>query len=321
MKFTALFAGATLLLAGMSVQAEEKWPTKPIHLVVPYAGGGGTDTTVRVLSARVAKILGQPIVVQNKPGGGTIIATQAVASASPDGYTIGAAAAPLTLNEALGVETPYNAMNDLEHIIKLVDVPACIFLNPSHPAKDLRQFVEWAKAQKQPILYATAGIGSLPHLWTEYLATRLGFRVEHVGYAGSARALTDLIGGSISVMVDGYTPSCMRSKTGEVRALAVAWDARLPVLPDVPTFKELGFEVDNGAANFGLIAPKNTPADIVVRINAAYNEALKDPEIRKTLETGGLLPAGGSPDDYRTFLRREVERWKKVVSENGIKAQ
>lgn len=319
MKYTSLVLGAALLLVGPAAHADSNWPTKPIRILVPYTAGGGTDTTIRVLSLKASRILGQPIVVENKPGGATITATQTVVTAPADGYTIGAAAAPLTLNPALGIKTPYDGMRDLVHVIRLVDLPTCLFVNPGHPARNFREFVEWAKAQKEPVLYAAAGVGSLPHLWMEYLGSKLGFKVEHVGYTGSTQVITDVIAGNISVGVGGYAPSCARSTTGEVRALGLAWSKRLAVLPDVPTFRELGFDVADGAANFGIIAPKNTPGEVVSKINSAYNEALRDPEARKTLEGEGLLAAGGSPDDYKKFLQGELQRWKTVVAENGIK--
>ena len=315
----AVLAAAVLLASPASAQSD--WPTRPIRIIVPYAAGGPTDLTIRTLAPVVSAELGQPVVVENKLGGATMTATQAVVSADPDGYTIGAAAAPLALNTALGVATPYDPIKDLQHVIKLVDVPACVLVNPKHPAKTFGELVSWAKVQQDPVLFATAGAGSMPHLWFSYVASKLGFHVKHVGYRGSAPALLDLIAGSVNLMVDAYNPSCQRQATGEVRVLGYAWDKRLAVQPDVPTLKEQGFDVQPAAATFGIIAPKATPDEIVARLNAAFNKALNDPATRAVLEKNSLLPSGGTPAEYRAFVADQIQQWTKVARDNHIEAE
>jgi len=315
----AVLAAAVLLASPASAQSD--WPTRPIRIIVPYAAGGPTDLTIRTLAPVVSAELGQPVVVENKLGGATMTATQAVVSADPDGYTIGAAAAPLALNTALGVATPYDPIKDLQHVIKLVDVPACVLVNPKHPAKTFGELVSWAKAQQDPVLFATAGAGSMPHLWFSYVANKLGFRVKHVGYRGSAPALLDLIAGSVNLMVDAYNPSCQRQATGEVRVLGYGWDKRLAVQPDVPTLKEQGFDVQPAAATFGIIAPKATPDEIVARLNAAFNKALNDPATRAVLEKNSLLPSGSTPAEYKAFVANQIEQWTGVAKDNHIEAE
>lgn len=319
MKLTKLvtLGAATLAFFTTAVHADD-WPTQAVHVIVPYSAGGGTDTTIRTLVPKASEVLGQTIVVENKPGGATIPATEAVFRAKPDGYTIGAAAAPYTLNTAMGKPTPYNPVDDFEHVIKLVDLPMCILVSPDHPAQSFDAFVDWAKAQEDPVLYATAGVGSMPHLWGLAFAKSMGFKVEHVGYKGSAPAILDVMAGNIQVMFDGVTPGCLKGKTGEVRVLASAWDTRLPLLPDTPTLKELGYDVPRGSANFSLFAPKGTPADVVTKINAAFQAALDDPDTMERLANSGLLPAGGSPEDYHNFVTSEIAFWTEISKGAGV---
>ena len=315
----ALLAAAALLVS--PAHGASDWPSRPIRIIVPYAAGGPTDLTIRTLAPVVSAERGRPVVVENKLGGATMTATQAVVSADPDGYTIGAAAAPLALNTALGVATPYDPIKDLQHVIKLVDVPACVLVNPKHPAKTFAELVSWARAQPDPVLFATAGAGSMPHLWFSYVASKLGFQVKHVGYRGSAPALLDLIAGSVNLMVDAYNPSCQRQATGEVRVLGYAWDKRLAVQPDIPTLKEQGFDVAPAAATFGIIAPKATPDDVVAKLNAAFNKALNDPATRAVLEKNSLLPSGGTPAEYRAFIADQIQQWTKVAKDNHIEPE
>lgn len=321
MKFTILtgLGAAAIALAAQSATAQD-YPSSPIHIIVPYSAGGGTDTTVRTLVPKASEMLGETIVVENKPGGATIPATETIMQADPDGYTIGTSAAPFTLNTALGKPTPYDPVADFEHIIKLVDLPLCVLVSPAHPAQTFDEFVTWAKAEEQPVLYATAGVGSMPHLWGAALANDLDIKFEHVGYKGSAPALLDVMAGNIQVMLDGYTPGCQRGETGEVRVLAVAWSERLPQMPDVPTLKELGYDLPTASANFSLFAPKGTPEDIVNKINAAFQAALDDPETQEKLAQNGLIPAGGSPQDLRDFVSAQIEYWTKVVEDADITA-
>ncbi|MFA3919471.1 Bug family tripartite tricarboxylate transporter substrate binding protein [Ruegeria hyattellae] len=319
MKFTTrMLSLAGCLAVTATLAVAEDWPSEPIHIIVPYAAGGGTDTTIRMLVPKVSGILGETVVVENKPGGATIIATQAVQQAEPNGYTVGAAAAPFTLNTALGKETPYNPLTDFEHIIKLVDMPICVIVNPAHPAQNFDEFVEWAKAESDPVLYASPGVGSMPHLWAEALAANLGFKVEHVGYKGSAPALVDVLAGNILVLFDGYSPSCRQAKDNELRILVNGWHERTPQLPDTPTAIELGYDVPRGSANFGIYAPKGTPQDIQQKLNDAFQAALDDPEVQGRLAENGLLPAGGSGADYNAFLTETINRFTKVVNDAGI---
>lgn len=310
-------SGAAALALTTAAQAED-WPSQPIHVIVPYSAGGGTDTTIRTLVPKASEVLGQSIVVENKPGGATIPATEAVMRANPDGYTIGAAAAPFTLNTALGKPTPYNPVEDFEYIIKLVDLPLCVLVHPSHPAQNFEEFLTWAKDEDEPVLYATAGVGSMPHLWGTAMANDLGFKFEHVGYKGSAPALLDVMAGNIKVMLDGYTPGCQKGQTGEVRVLASAWDERQPQMPDVPTLQELGYDLPRASANFSLFAPKGVPEDVVAKLNAAFQAALDDPETQAKLAQNGLIPAGGSPQDYADFVRTQIEYWTGVAKEAEI---
>jgi len=178
-----------------------------------------------------------------------------------------------------------------------------------------------AHGMRLAVLFASAGVGSMPHLWFSYAANQLGFKVKHVGYRGSAPALLDLIAGSVNLLVDAYSPTCQRQATGEVRVLGYAWNQRLAVQPDIPTLKEQGFDLAPGGASFGIIAPKATPDDIVAKLNAAFNKALNDPAARATLEKSGILPAGGTPAEFKAFVANQIEQWTKVAKDNHIEPE
>ncbi|MCC5987921.1 MAG: tripartite tricarboxylate transporter substrate binding protein [Pararhodobacter sp.] len=318
MKTTHSLAAFTLFCMAAGAGHAQSWPSQPIHIIVPYAAGGGTDTTVRTIAPRVAEVLGQPVVVENRPGGATIIATEAVYRAEPDGYTVAATAAPFVLNAALGVETPYDPLTDFAPVIRMVDLPFCVLVNVDNPATTFPELLDWARAQGEPMLYASAGIGSMPHLWMESFALENDLQVEHVGYRGSAPALLDVIAGNIDVMIEGVTPGCLRGATGEVRVLGLVWDERSPLLPDVPTLSEVGFESRIAAATFAIVAPSGTDPEIVGRLNAAFQEALDDADVQESLAAQGLLPAGGTPEDLAAFFASEVEFWSGVVEQAGI---
>ncbi len=302
-----------------SVARAQAFPDKPIRFVVPYAPGGATDTSARIAAEYLTNKFGQQVLVENKPGGGTIIATEIVAKAKPDGYTILMAAAPVATNTSFGLKLPYDPVKDLAPVCSYVDMPLLLACNPSAPYKTMAEFIAWAKTQTSPIPYASAGNASMPHLWGEQLRMETGIRLEHIGYKGSADALKDVLGGHVMLFSDTLLPGGLAVKDGRLRGLVVAAAKRVPMLPDVPTVAEAGLPANlTGAVFFGVMAPGGTPEPIISRLNAAFTEVLTDPTTAKKLVDLGFVLVGGSAADYGKRLAAETEKWRKVIQEAKI---
>jgi tripartite-type tricarboxylate transporter receptor subunit TctC len=314
-------AAALTLTSGLapSIARAQTFPDKPIRFVVPYAPGGATDTSARIAAEYLTNKFGQQVLVDNKPGGGTIIATEIVAKARPDGYTILMAAAPVATNTSFGLKLPYDPVKDLAPVCSYVDMPLLLACNPSAPYKTMAEFIAWAKAQTAPIPYASAGNASMPHLWGEQLRMETGIKLEHIGYKGSADALKDVLGGHVMLFSDTLLPGGLAVKDGRLRGLVVAAAKRVPMLPDVPTVAEAGLPANlTGAVFFGVMAPGGTPESIISRLNAAFTEVLTDPATAKKLVDLGFVLVGGSAADYGKRLAAETEKWRKVIQEAKI---
>jgi tripartite-type tricarboxylate transporter receptor subunit TctC len=296
------------------------WPERPIRVVVPYAPGGSTDTGARALGERLEKILGQPIVVENKAGGGTIIGTETVAKSKADGYTILLATGALAVNAAFDMTLPYDTYRDLTPVAHFFDVPILVAAHPDAPFKSMSELLAMAKGQGAPISYASASGGSMQHLWAELLKMQLGLRIEHVGYKGSSEAVRDVMGGHVPLLVDLLVPTGAAVKSGKLRGLAVAMPQRAPLLPDVPTMREAGVNGLEGAIFNGFMAPAATPSAAVNRLNQAINQALGDPDLRKRLTDMGFNLIGGTSEQFGQTLAKETATWRKVIKEARIPA-
>ena len=323
MKRRQLLASAAALSIGPalapSLVRAQAFPDKPIRFVVPYAPGGATDTSARIAAEYLTNKFGQQVLVENKPGGGTIIATEIVAKARPDGYTILMAAAPVATNTSFGLKLPYDPVKELAPVCSYVDMPLLLACNPGAPYKTMAEFIAWAKKQTSPIPFASAGNASMPHLWGEQLGMALGVKLDHIGYKGSADALKDVLGGHVMLFSDTLLPSGLAVKDGRLRGLVVASAKRVPMLPDVPTVAEAGLPADlTGAVFFGVMAPGGTPEPIVARLNAAFNEVLSDPATAKKLVDLGFVLIGGSAADYGKRLAAETDKWRKVIQQANI---
>ena len=302
-----------------SIARAETFPDKPIRFVVPYAPGGATDTSARIAAEYLTNKFGQQVLVENKPGGGTIIATEIVAKAKPDGYTLLLAAAPVATNTSFGLKLPYDPVKDLAPVCSYVDMPLLLACNPSAPYKTMAEFLAWAKSQSSPIPYASAGNASMPHLWGEQLKIATGIKLDHVGYKGSADALKDVLGGHVMLFSDTLLPSGLAVKDGRLRGLVVAAAKRVPMLPDVPTVAEAGLPADlTGAVFFGVMATGGTPEPVIAKLNAAFKELLADPATSKKLVDLGFVLVGGSAADYGKRLAAETVKWRKVIQEAKI---
>ena len=294
------------------------FPTKAIRLVVPYAPGGGTDLVMRAIAPGMAENLGQPVVVENRPGGGTINATEIVVRAAPDGYTLLAVGAPIYLNTALGIKTPYDPLKDLTPLSLLVNNPGLLLVSSKVPAKNVQELIAHSKFQPKGLSYASAGTGSIGHLGGELLKAKLGLNMLHIPYKGSAPALADLMGGQIEVALDAMIPSGPQVKSGKVRALAILTNQRSPQLPDVPTLAEAGYPGLEFGATFGVMLPANTPPAIVNRLHGAMMQAINQPATRKQLVEMGYEIIANTPAQFGTYLRQQIDAWTKIVKDNHI---
>ena len=315
----ALLGSAAALTVAPRLARAQAWPDHPIRLIVPYAPGGSTDTSARIIAERLTATLGQQVVVENKPGGGTIIGTDVVAKAKPDGYTILLTPGAFVVNAAFGITLPYDSSTDLVPIVHIVDMPTLIAANNEAPYKSLPEMVAWSKEGAGRLVpFASAGIGSVPHLWGEYLKARTGARLEHVGYKGSAEALRDTLAGHVPLLVDALMPTATPVRAGKLRGIAVAMAKRSSLLPDVPTTSESGLPDMEAAVHFGISAPGGTPAELVAKLNASINAVLSDTAVRQRMEELGFIMGGGSPQAYAETLRTEIAKWRKVIKDANI---
>jgi tripartite-type tricarboxylate transporter receptor subunit TctC len=318
MKRRHLLGASVGLLTLPQASRAQAFPEKPIRFVVPYAPGGATDTSARIAAEYLSSKLGQQVLVDNKPGGGTIIATETVAKARPDGYTILLSAAPIATNSAFGLNLPYDPSKDFVPVVSFVDMPLVLAANKDAPFKTMAEMIAWVKAQPGPVSYASAGNASMPHLWAEMLKLHLGIKLEHIGYKGSADAMKDVLGGHVKIFSDTLLPTGLAIKDGRLRGLVVAASERVPMLPDVPTVKEVGLPGMEGAVYFGVLVPAGTPDAVVATLNKTFNEMLADPAPRKRLIDLGFRPIGGNGADYGKWIATETVKWRKVIKDSNI---
>lgn len=313
---TALAAG----LAGpASAQSNaSNFPNRPIRLIVPYAPGGGTDLVMRAIAPGVAEALGQPVVVENRPGGGTINATEIAVRAAPDGHTLLAVGAPIYLNTAVGIKTPYDPLKDLTPLSLLVNNPGLLLVSSKIEASNVKELVAQSKSRPTGFNYASAGTGSIGHLGGELVKAKLGLNMLHIPYKGSAPALADLMGGQVEVALDAMIPSGAQVKAGKVRALGILTKQRSPLLPDVPTLAELGYPGLEVGATFGLMLPANVPPAIVEKVHTAVMKAINEPATRKQLVEMGYEIVANTPEQFGSYLRQQISTWTSIVKENRI---
>jgi tripartite-type tricarboxylate transporter receptor subunit TctC len=294
------------------------FPERPLRFVVPYAPGGSTDTSSRIIAERLSVLFGQQVIVDNKPGAGTIIGTEIVAKAKPDGHTILLTPGALVVNAAFGITLPYDTVKDLAPVARFVDIPLLLAANNEAPFKSVADLLAWPKSGDRTIAYASAGIGSVPHLWGEYLKARTGLPLEHIGYKGSTEALRDVMAGHVPLFSDVLMPTAAPVNAGKLRGLAVAMSNRSPLLPDVPTVGEVGLAGMEAAVLLGISTTGGTPAALVERLNAVVNDALADEGVRHKLQELGFIPIGGTAAFYAQSVAEETAKWRKVIKDSNI---
>ena len=305
---------AALLTAWVVPALAQPYPVRPIKIQVPFAAGGTTDLVARIIADPLGKVLGQPVVVENKPGGGGSVSAIEVSRAAPDGYTLGLAnVATTAANPAINPRIPYNPLTDFVPIVNIAATPNVMVVNPSFPAHDYAGFLAELKAHPAQYSYASAGAGGIAHLQTELFKSLTGVFMTHIPYRGSAPALTDTMGGQVPVMFDNLPSALPFIRSKKLIPIIVAAPQRLPELPLVPTFKEMGLEPVNRMAYYGLWAPKGVPLEIVDKLNAGVRQVLAEPAVRQRIHELNSLVIGNSPAEFAAQIQAEYAVYKKVV--------
>ena len=318
-----VFVSALLGLAACgisSMAAAQAWPSRPVHVVVPYPAGGPNDIIVRMVGKRLGETLGQPVVVENRPGAGGNIGTDSVAKSAPDGYTlVSVGPGALIINPLLG-KVPYDTMRDFAPVTIMAVAPNALVAHPSFPAKTVKDLIALAKQKPGAINYASGGSGSTPHLAAALFAVMAGVQLTHVPYKGTGPATADLVGGQVQIAFLGIPTVLPHIRSGKLRVLAVTGTKRSPELPDVPTVAEAGVPGYELSPWYGLLAPAGTPSAVVARLAADATKVVREPAMREQLVAQGAAPAGGTPEEFARTLRSDAALWKKVVKEAGIRA-
>jgi tripartite-type tricarboxylate transporter receptor subunit TctC len=320
-RWLALFALA-LGCAGMSAGASaQNWPTRPIRMVVPYTPGGYTDYMARQVSQKLSEALGQPIIIENKPGANSVIGADAVAKAAPDGYTFGTVIAAHAANATLNPKLPFDTMKDFTYVSLMSVAPLLMVAHPSVPASNVQELIALAKQKPGELNFASSGIGAAAHLTMEMFKSRVGVNMVHVPYRGTSPALQDIIGGRVNVMFDTVGSLMPHVQAGALKAIVVTAKERMPAAPQVPTMAEGGVPDFASGTWAGVIAPRGVPKEIVERVAGEIGKILRVPAMREQLAALGYEAVGSTPDEYEAFMRKEVAQWAKVIKDAGIKEE
>jgi tripartite-type tricarboxylate transporter receptor subunit TctC len=309
-----------MIFLAAPVYAQTAYPTKPIRLVVPYPPGAGTDIIARTVGQKLGEALGQQVVVDNRGGGGGVIGADAVAKSPPDGYTMGLVTSTFAMTPTLQ-KPPYDPIRDFTPLILLATVPNILVIHPGLPAHNLQELIALARARPGELGYATSGTGTVSHLLTEWLRSTVGgMQIMHVPYKGNSQALTDLLGGHVSIMFSALPSAMSFIASNKVRPIAITSRTRSAAVPQVPTFIESGLPDFIFSSEFGLLMPARAPREIVTRLNGEIVKILRMPDVRERLAAQGAEPVGNTPAEYAALLKADLDRWAKVVKTAGIRA-
>jgi len=316
---SAAVAGALSVLAGMA-GAQQPFPTKTVRLILPYAPGGSTSVSGRLLGQKLTEGWGQQVIVDNRPGGNTIIGSEVLVRSPPDGYTIMMVTSTHTINPSI-LKTPYDAVKDFAPVTTITRSPFGLVVHPSLPVKNLRELIAFAKARPGQIDYASSGTGTSNHLAVELLSMHAGIKMTHIPYKGGGPAMTDLLGGQVQLHMNVPPNLIPNIKAGRLRGLAVSGEARLPSLPEVPTFAEAGLPAFTLTNWQGILTPAATPKPIIDKLAADIAKALQTPDLRDKLASHGMTTWSMTPEQFAALIRRDIDTFAKVVKAAKVKAE
>ena len=315
-----LFAFTCALALAVPDALAQSWPARPVKIIVPFASGGPADIYARVIADKLSAALGQSFVVDDRPGGGSIVGTDAVKQSAPDGYTLLMMSNTHTVNESLIKDKPFELMRDFVPVAPVNYSDLVMVVHPSVPAKNLKEFIALAKSKPGQLNYASSGPGTPYHMAGELFKAMAHVDIVHVPYKGSSGARTDVLGGQVQMMFDAITTMAPNVQSGKLRALATSGKVRSTVLPDVPTLSEAGVPGYEAVIWLGIMAPKGTPREIVDKLNAEITKAANAPDLRSEWARQGAVSMSMKPDEFDRFLRQDIEKWARVVQVSGAKA-
>lgn len=320
----SVFAAAALLVSSGLASAQkqtEKYPSKPIKFVVPFAPGGPNDVMARVIGARLASNTGQPVVIENKAGAGGVIGTDAVAKSPADGYTLVFASGPFTMAPALQAKMPYDARKDFVAVTKIAESPMVLMVPSTSKFNDPKALVEYARMNPGKVTYGSGGAGSTPHLTTELLASVTGAKFLHIPYKGGGESIRALMAGEVDMLIDSITSTAGPLASGRIRPVAVTQQKRSPRLPNVATFDEGGVKKFEMTHWVGVLAPKGTPQDVVSQLRLELIKALRSPDVESKYVELGAQPVGDSSTDFQKYINEEIRKWEFVAKTMNIKPE
>ena len=314
-----LVFGALLGNFGVSQTLAQDYPSRPIRVIVPFSAGGAVDGPMRVIAQELSKRLGQQVIVENRPGAGAMIGSEAVAKSAPDGYTLLLASQTNAISASLYSKLAFNPIEDFAPVSLIGREPGVLVVHPSLPVKTVAELVTYAKEQPGKVDYASSGNGSGQHLFAAMFASMAGIKLSHVPYRGSGQATTDLVGGQVKVSIPGVAGMLGHIKAGKLRPLAVTGTHRSPQLPDVPTLDESGLKGYSAYVWMGLLAPKGTPAPIIDKLYRELVVVLASPEVKTYYSGASIEVVGSTPAEFNTYFREEKDRWAKIIKETGAR--
>lgn len=312
---------AGLLSVALSAVAQQNYPVRAIRIIIPSGAGGGTDSTTRMVIPKMDEFLGQRVIAENRPGAGSIVGSEAVARAAPDGYTLLTAISSMTIQPSMQKNLPFDPVRDFAPVSQFVVLPNILVGHPSMQPKNIKELIAFAKSRPGKLEFGSAGTGSNLHLCMEMFLSMAGLKMVHVPYKSANTAISDLIAGYVPFMVTNMIVGAQQLKAGRVHAYGVTSATRSKIAPDIPTIAEQGVTGYEAVQWYGLMAPAGTPKDIVAKLNKAVVSALQDPGVRERFQASGADPVGNTPEEFAALVRSDMVKWAKVVKAAGIKPE